>query len=458
MPDQFGNPTPQEVLAQIGGENNSVIAGAQTPAARRNAMLYALGRNMTVSQDPRMAQAKAISNALGRSMALERNDGESALDFELRKGRAMYDDLKDVDRPSAQQVGERLLQLEQERDEQDKLRSREERERQQEARNVEMHNLQTAQMRSAAAVRNFEGIRYGYDYKNNKLVDGLWTHIDDPTSVVDEKEWSAKGIIPISPEMAFQLRLATDKTNQDILGSDFRAKTDVLTSYVDSAIMAREIAKGFRESLEAGFNPTASIRGLTSRLQSIANSVEVVREAAHTRDGLLDPNFRAAPKPGSREFAEDERRVTDALNRAGMKTAIPSSLLTLYVYGVAKAQDARVTNMDYETIAGTLSAAVGNPEQTAEVIESQLGIRKESLARTVVEQAKRLAASSDPNAREQGETLLALASQGDEVFSQFLSEKEQLFNFGKRAAPFRTPSGESIDPTGFTVEDTAAGE
>lgn len=427
MPDQFGNPTPQEVLAQIGGENNSVIAGAQTPAARRNAMLYALGRNMTASQDPRMVQAQVINDAVGKSLAINREEGESALDFEIRKGRDLYSRLTDVDHTAALQVAKQVLMLEEERSQQARLKE-------QDTRAQEMHAAQMDSYKRDLAVDNAEGIRYAYDPKTQSSVPGLWTHIQDLAgSLKDQTDWQARGLIPVTRDELFRLsgQAGDAEAHKGILNnSGIQSMLTTASDYVGQALLGKQVISGMADALEAGANPSTGAERFAVAAQGLLNSFDETRRSLHMdkATGLVDPNFRPAPRPGSKEFDEDVRKVQQALNDRNIKTSLPASFLTLYIYSVAKAQDARVTNMDFENIASTLRSVAGDPTQISKIMLGQTDLTRQGLALTSRELATRWTTEhpKGTEAYQDGDLILGVLNNGDSVLEEMKQEAARL--------------------------------
>jgi hypothetical protein len=456
MPNQYGDPTPQEIMQGILDEGQQQIASAQDPAARRNAIMFAMGQQLTAGNDPRVRRATELDNAIKGSMALKRNEGESAIDYELRKGRDLYSRVKDLDSNTAFQVAERIVTLEEEQFQKGRLIEADERAARAEDRTVEMHDAQMEGMANARAVHRMEGIRYGYNPQTKKIVPGLWAHTDNPESQLEMGAWAEDGVVPITSDQAFALGQDTSDSDKKILGSDHRAHMAAASAYVESAILGREIISGFSDAIEASINPTASVRSVAESAQAIANSVEEIRRVAATRDdGTVDPNYVPMPMPTDPAFAEETERVAKALNEYGIKTAVPASLLTLYIYSVAKAQDARVTNMDYETIAKTVSSVAGNPEQTLRQMGQQLETRKETLTRTVRGLASKLYEDNaeGTEGRFQGETLLNVLNEGDRAYGEFQSAGERMREVSRgRAATVTAPTGEVYNDSDFEVE------
>src|SRR3990167_3491267 len=240
MAEQFGNPTTQEVLSQITEEQDLLVGSARTSADHRNALLFRLGRMMTANQDPRMVKANAINTVLGKSLAISREEGEPALDFEIRKGRDLYSRLIDVDQTSAVEVAKSVLELEQERTQQARLKE-------QDARNEEQHTAQMQSYKESAALNNAEGIRYAYDPKTGASVPGLWSHVNDLTSVVDQAEWQSRGLIPVDRQQLFSLsgQAGDSEAHRGILNnSGIQAHLETASNYVGQAILGKEIISG----------------------------------------------------------------------------------------------------------------------------------------------------------------------------------------------------------------------
>jgi hypothetical protein len=456
MPNQYGDPTPQEIMQGILDEGQQQIASAQDPAARRNAIMFAMGRQLTAGNDPRVRRAEELDNAIKGSMALKRNEGESAIDYELRKGRDLYGRVKDLDSNTAFQVAERIVTLEEEQFQKGRLIESDERAARAEERTVEMHDAQMEGMGNARAVHRMEGIRYGYNPNTRTIVPGLWAHTDDPTAQLEMGAWAEDGVTPITADQAFALGQDTSAADNAMLGSAHNAHLAAASAYVEQGILGREIVSGFADAIEASINPTASIRPMAESAQAIANSIEEVRRLSNTNaDGTVDENYVPTPGVNSPEFAADTKRVADAMNQYGIKTALPASYMTLYIYAMAKAQDARVTNMDFETIAKTISAVAGNPEQTLQQIEGQLRVRRETLTRTVRGLAQKLYDSNPEGSkgRFQGETLLNVLDEGDRVFTEVQGAGGRMREVSRgRTATVTAPTGEVYNDSDFEVE------
>lgn len=460
MPNIFGDPSPQEVLAQIAAEGQQAISQARDPQERRNAMMFAFGRYMASGQDPRYIAATKVDSALKQSVAIEREEGESALDFELRRGKALYGLIKDVDSSAAYEVASRIVTLEQEKEEQRRLKVEEDLAQAQETRTQEAHESNQEAMRRAAANAQFDGVRYAYDPQKRALVPGAWEHIADPASQLRMADWRDKGLLPVTPREALDLNLSTAAADADIAGgtdfgtgSTYATHAATISAAVEQAVLATEITAGLNDAMEAGINPSTRLESPIRSIQSLANAAQELHRAANLdASGQLDPNYVPTPMPGTREFAEEEAKVTEALNRRGLKTSIPASLLTLYIYASAKSQDARVTNMDYQTMEARISAAVGNPAEIYQTIAKDLEIRRKTLLRTVETMSRDIAQNGNPEGKNQANIILGLIARLDESIAELDAQGARMQNFQKRMEPVATPSGESYVPGSLRFE------
>jgi hypothetical protein len=455
MPNQYGDPTPQEIMQGILDESTQAVQQAQTPQAQRNAILFALGQRMSVDQDPRVRRAKELDDAIKTSMAIERNEGESAIDYEIRKGRDLYGRVKGLDSNTAYQVAERLVTLEEEQFQKSRLVEGDQRDREQHEMNKEGFASQQRAMERANAMHREEGLRYGYNPQTNAVITSMMTHVDNPESQLIMASWAEQGVIPISASEARQRRVDVGEANQKWLGSQVAGFEDQLRAHTDAIILGREVVRGFADAVEQGVNPTANINPLSGTLQALGNSIEEIRRFNNTTDGRLDPNFEATPQPGSAQFKDTEDKVAtvvDALNKRGMTIAVPTSLLTLYVYAVAKSQDARVTNMDFETIQSTVSALAGNPEQAYRQMQAQLMAKQEGLMRTLRRMAEEKINSPDPDARAQAEELMLLFNTNDELMLEFDEAGERLKKVSHPPSPPRGPGGTVLKPGDLVYE------
>lgn len=401
MPDQFGNPTPQEILAQISAEQDAMLSRATTPYQTRLANLYALGRAVTSGLDPRLVSAKNIQDALSKTNDFKRMENESALDFEIRRGRQMFEDVKMVDPPTAADISAKLIELEGERAEQDRLKERFGWEREQHVQAVQKHKSWDLT----------EGLFYEVDPNTGKTT-GVSTSVNEATHSLTVNEVRERGNLLITADDASALRLDTANADLKLLNnSDFSQMLGQVAGAMEAGIVARDLASLYVEAGEEGMNPTTA----TDRVYRVGNSVLQSINEMRRSLGLIE-----APSIGTPEFAADQSVIEAELRRRGIQTAVPAALLTLYTYSVARSVDPRVTEQDFRNFSSILGGTSGSPEQIMSTMRQQLLGRHETLLRTIGDLTTTFEEAPEGTiARTQGKALRSQLNELTTVMSEF---------------------------------------
>ena len=369
MPDQFGNPTPQEVLAGIVADNDAMVAAAQTPYERRNANLFALGRTLSAGMDPRLLKAKEIQGAIGKSMALTRDEAESALDYEIRRGRQMFEDLKGVDPTTAAEISSKLVELEAERAEQLRLKAEDQR--------VETRFGWETEDRAQTLAENkqwdlTEGLFYEVDPRTGKTT-GLTTSVKDTAHQLDVNGVRERGNILLTADDLAAAKINSSEADYKLLGSDLAATKNQITGTIENVNVAKGLMQVFLDAGEVGENPTTYFDTVARKLQPIVNAVS---------EGQKAIGGRPAPAVGSPEFAEDVSIFEAELQRRGLQSQVPTSLMVQLAYTWAKSFDARVTETDFLNAYQMLGAGTGSPATIAATVREMTFGRHESMMDT----------------------------------------------------------------------------
>lgn len=379
MPDQYGNPTPQEILQQIVRERDVVLNSARTPAEQRNANLYAIGQAATQGFDPRLVNAQKIQDALSKSLALTRGKDESALDYEIRRGRQMFEDVKSVDPTTAADVSAKLVELETERAQQERLKAADKRTETQFGWQTE-DRVQVAKRNRAWDIT--DGLFYEVDPKTWKTT-GETTGLDDPDHQVKVNEVRDRKNILLSADDLRALGANTSAADYKLLGSDLAATKNQIAGVIDNTNVASNLMKTFINAGKAGDNPATYADKIARGLGPIVNTVNESMKAV---------GMRPAPAVGSPEFAQDVSIFEQELQRRNLQSQVPVSLMVQLAYTWAKSFDNRVTEQDFLNAYNMLGAGTQSPAVIASTIREMTFGRYQSMmdtAGTVVGDLKR---------------------------------------------------------------------
>lgn len=436
MPDQFGNPTPPEILSQISQERDSTISGASNPMERRNAIMFAMGRMLNSGQDPRLERAQEIEHAVGQSMGLTRGEAESALDYEIRRGRDLFERLKFVDPTSASEVSGQLIKLEDERFQQSRLKAEDARvatEFEQSQQDV----VNTRQRRSIT-----EDLFYEFDPKVGKVTD-FTTNVSDPDHLLARQQVKDRGNWLITSDQAYRSLLDTDAANIKLLGSEKAQHATEISSAIASVITARDMAGMFADVMESGNNPNTLAEVLSTKGGSILSAWNETRR-------MLNPQAKDVPMYGSPEFASDSMQLEKYLQDRNVRVQVPTALLTLYAYSVARSVDGRVTEQDFKNIYDMLGAAGGSPTRIVSIMRAQISGTQEKFVRTIRPMAEDYMANGNALGKAQGRELIGLLDQLDDVSGEFDERIQRIVNVERGRDP-RTKAGPTVGFDGNSI-------
>jgi len=363
VPDVFGNPTPLEVLAQLGTEQNKALnESAGDPGARREIMLQQIGQGFSGVVDPRLAMARKRQDAMQKAMAITRNEGESELDFNIRQHNALYENLKSFDPNSALDVRDSLVKLENERQQQNRLKAEEARQESQEQRAVSAENravvkaAQDTESHNAAMAKDkYDMIQRGLFYEvdpNTQKVTKETALATDPNFDAQIAAGRARGNIWLDSNQVREALLSTKAADYKFLGSDEGHQKNLITAATSATLSARRIIDVFDKAADAGINSTSYFNKLEAGFQGFLEA---------WNEGERALGVAPAPVPGTKEWADANAGAIKYLQDRGAHTAISSSLLTQFAYVLAKTTDPRVTEPDYQNAYKILSATRGNP-------------------------------------------------------------------------------------------------
>lgn len=341
MPDQFGNITPAEALQALANRAEAMRRSAQTPQARREANLYNLGQALSRGANPTVVKAREIEAALRTGTQLTRNPNETAIDFQIRQARQMFDDVKNVDPTTAAQLSEQLTQLETERAEQ--------------ARIQESHELdvEASELAISAARREnmFDGIQYGYDPQTGK-VSNMIVDFNDPDHLDQLRAMQEANLVPIPASDVVGL-LDTSAADMTLWNnSGYEARLETLSTQVQNVQVANQLATVLEGAMDEGINPATYFGRVEAGLLGALNTFDEAK-------GLVGDE--AAPPIGSEEWNEDVSRMRRHMQTRTIPEGVTAELLTALAYSTARTYDNRVTDQDFDKAYRMLGGATGSP-------------------------------------------------------------------------------------------------
>lgn len=385
MPDQFGNPTPQEVMAQIAGEDQALLTQGATPQERRLNRLVHATRLMAGGQDPRLAQADQIVKAQRRALSMQQEEGESNLDFSIRQGRTMLEDMRDVDPATYAQISEQLTGLEKERLDRRLLLARDERAAAQDER-AAAQSEQQVRSQTLANDRtqrdlDFNNVVYFYDPQEQALTGEVMDSTEEGFAErLSAFQQTNPGVIPVSREQVLDV-LDTSAADINYFNNSTReqkigAINNQLRFVDNAAALASVFARSFEE--EAG-NPAAQVIGSINRgIGSIMNNLT---EGRRILDNNRDRNEVVLPSYGSAKFEEDVKDIegrmredSDMLrwvNQNNISFQDASTLMTSLAYTLARTYDNRVTDADFRNAWKMLGGGNSDPGTIMSALRQQ---------------------------------------------------------------------------------------
>jgi hypothetical protein len=350
MPDQFGNPTPQEVMQGFADQAEAMRRSAQTPQARREANLYNLGRGAVMGMNPQVVRAREIENALKAGSELERGPQETALDFQIRQARQMFDDVKQVDPTTAAQISAQLTQLESERAEQARLQ--------------QSHELDVEQaeldIEADRATNILEGRGYLVNIVTGEQLGSL--KMNDPLFDQRSQELGLgqPGVVVLPYDEASDFgadELFSDMFNKSTLaemGTHLEASTDL-------AATGSELIGVLNAAYDADQNALSDVSSAERVLNRISGNIDELAARCGSEDGQTEPLAAAW------------------LRANASRRNISSALLTKMAYQVALAFNRRVTDKDFELAYSMLGGDSGSPEVAVNTIRANLRTNRRSV-------------------------------------------------------------------------------
>jgi hypothetical protein len=373
VPDQFGNPTGADVMAAMIGERDERLARARTPTEARLARVRETVMGMDASRDPRLTQARRLADALRPGQSLTRLEDESDLDFQIRQGRQMFEDVKDIDPDTAAKISTQLTNLEGERmsrrllqiqtEGQERAMADEDRRRDREAKldetlyEVDIINGRTTGRSVSRLDPDFE------DRRRTALQAGR-------TFLTWEE---ASSLIPdVSSMMG-------DWWNK----STYDARLNAINAQAANVETGKELARVIADSIEQfGDVPTTNWDSVERGLIGLGAGLADIKRS------VLDPqtgeprSTGGLPQPGDELYESSREQVRNwidrdgglpqALLQRGMNSARAESLITTMAYVLARSFDARVTEQDYINARRIIGASGGNPVLILSAIDQVL--------------------------------------------------------------------------------------
>lgn len=340
MPDQYGNPTPADVMAQIIQERELGMRAAQTPHQRRIAQMAAVGKTIFSGFDPRMVRAQEISDALEKSTKIDRMEGEDQLSFEIRQARLAFDEMKNVDPVTAAEISSKLTELEAERLERSFLTQR---------RELEMEAMEESVTRSRRE-NILDGIQYELDPRSGKLT-GEFVNMADADAALSVDDVAGRGNILLPAD---DVRGLMDTSTADFNlwnNSDFSTQLEQIDTQVRNVGVANQLAEVMNAALAEGDNPAAFFDSLERKLGGVMEGIDDLK-------GLAGGE---RPVPGDPRWNRDISAAEDFIRREGIRSGVTASLLTTLAYTRARTFDNRVTDQDFRKAYDMLGADSGDP-------------------------------------------------------------------------------------------------
>lgn len=352
MPDQFGNPTTREVLAQINDEKNLMISRAGSPEERRQATLFAMGRLAASGQDPRLLQAQAIEDAQTEVQAIPREDDESELAYARRLTSALADRLRSVDPSAANAARMEAKKLESEEQNRRILQQQEELQRQSITENIMDKTLR----------ERFEDMGYVVNMKTGDILGQV--QISDPQYA--EKVAKMVGNDPTITDMSYDdmLKFSNDPVRaagKQVSVQQFGTLTQEIDQNYKMGVTVNQLYDIAEDAWVDGQNTISDFTNLTSKVNNLAGNIS---EAMVTmKDGTELTDYMNSPR--GRELYERARNK-----------GITQSLLTSLAYMFAQARNDRVTDADLEAAITMLGGAGGDIRVALAAIDQQMANQK----------------------------------------------------------------------------------
>ncbi|OGT57392.1 MAG: hypothetical protein A3E01_07125 [Gammaproteobacteria bacterium RIFCSPHIGHO2_12_FULL_63_22] len=352
MPDQYGNATPQEVLAQITAERDQIMGAAQGPDERRLATLFSLGRMMMSGQDPRLLKAQAIENAQREVQELPRGEEESELSYTRRLTSALADRLRDVDPSSAAAARVEAKKLESEEQNRRILMQQETMQEQAIAANESDKTLR----------QRFEDMGYVVNLKTGDVLGQV--KIDDPEYA--EKVAKIVGNDPTITDMPYEdmLRIVNDPATamgKQVSVQQFGKLTEEIDQNYRMGVTVNQLYDIAEDAWVDNQNTVSDFSAIASKVNAVVGNVA---EAMSTmKDGTDINDYMRGPR--GRELYERARNK-----------GITESLMVSLAYMFAMARNDRVTDADLEAAVKMLGGQGGDIRVALATIDAQMANQK----------------------------------------------------------------------------------
>lgn len=367
MPDQFGNPTPQEVLAQIVSEKQAANRVASTARQERANNMRAFGQALFAGIDPRLTAAKEINEALAPAQMLERGETESAIDFEIRQHREMFESVRNVDPTTAAQISAQLTELEEERAQRVFL--------QQDRENTLAQAEDDNRDRDAEWVAN--NVLYVVE-PGARGTTGEYLELDDPDFEEKRQGHMANGLMVVPAD---QVRGLLDTSTSDSKwwnNSSYDKRFTAVSDIARTVGVANALGEVFLNAIDTtGDIPTTAWDKVESGLVSIGSTLSDMKRSVDGRTADMprpgDPLYEGSRSDvATWDGVHGEDSTVNLLMNRGMNAIQAQSLLTTMAYTLARSFDARVTEQDYINARRIIGAANGHPALIMAAIESNL--------------------------------------------------------------------------------------
>jgi hypothetical protein len=168
---------------------------------------------------------------------------------------------------------------------------------------------------------------------------------------------------------------------------------------------------------------------------NVARGIQPIIEAVS--EGQRALGMKPAPAVGSPEWNEDVSVFERELQRRGLQSQVPTSLLVQFAYSMAKSFDNRVTEQDFLNAYNMLGAGSGNPAQIASTIRELTFGRYETMMKTTGTVVKDLIefnkGDEESIGYKQGLGLRSLLDVYDQEVGTFRERSDKLFEmYGAR--------------------------
>ncbi len=334
----FNLPDPAAIKARYDQQRQQAWSSGNSYAMNQATFANALD---TIFGNPEVNRAKAIQKVLGdASAALTPEEGETAIESELRRLQAMRDAVGEIDPSVANQVNTRILQLGQIKLEQDKLFAEERRANAKEGREVVDHALNVRESEQKFNQKKNEGQNYwrkgpnGIERMNvpvddtvmrQQLRTGGWIEGAGPNTEAEagdalQKKTQAdleqvlgkadEGLAAIaSTAMQYKPEFST-------LPTQLLAKGNNLKEYLTGSPISPEIAKQAGEYEQWRSNTTDALNRYINLITGSAMGVEEAKRIISTMPSADDGHtqYMAKTRSAAQRLLQIRKRAATALS------------------------------------------------------------------------------------------------------------------------------------------------